>query len=118
MDKKLIYTDYCSKDLENKINNNLNLNILLMYSHSTWNINDVLRILTNQEIVLIVINTINEMTLMEMALANFLCKPILLTAKDSKEYPLVEKTVNYIDTQASLKNQNSSFIEWYKYYRS
>jgi hypothetical protein len=118
MDQKLIYTDICNSKIEEKVKKELGIDILLMYSIKDWGINEAIRLLTIPEIDLVVINTINEMTLMEIAISALLCKPILVTAKDAKEYDLIEKTVDYIDYQCDMRTIDSTIVQWYKIYRS
>lgn len=111
----MIYTDNCDKDLELRIKNELGLQVLKRIEESTWNLNDSLLILTEPHIKLAVINSIDEISIMEISLLNFLCRPILITAKAIKEYPVLSRTVNHIDENCNLRDPKSNFITWYKY---
>jgi hypothetical protein len=111
----MIYTDNCDKELEERIYSELNLKVLKRIEEDTWNINDALLIVTEPHIKLAVINNIDEVSIMEISLLSFLCRPILVTAKAIKEYPVLSRTVNHIDENCNLKDSKSNFITWYKY---
>ncbi|MCK9429004.1 MAG: hypothetical protein M0R17_03200 [Candidatus Omnitrophica bacterium] len=110
----LIYTDSCCDVIKAKIKDRLHLDILLGLDLSTWTLNDSLNIIMIPNIKLAVINSINEVTVIEMGLLNFMCKPILVTSKNIKNYPTLEKRIiNYVDYQSDLRINDSQFIEWY-----
>ena len=111
----MIYTDDCSYQIENRIKNELNLVVVKRLDEKSWNVNDSMRIITDPRLSLAVINVIDEISLMEIGLLNFLCKPILITSKSIMEYPAVLNTVNWTDPNCNLKDTESNFIAWYKY---
>ena len=114
MEQNLIYSDSCNSLLQEQIKKELGYDILLMYSNENWNINDSMTLITCPDIKLAVINVINEITIMEIALLHFLCKPILVTHNAIKEYPVLGRTVNYIDTMCNLRSKDSVFIQWFR----
>lgn len=114
MNSNLVYTDSCSEYIAEEIRNKLGLEIVLRFKSDDWSINDAMSIITLPSLRLAVINTMDEMSVMEIALLNFMCKPILVTAPSVRYYPMVEKSVDFIDRNANLNTNNSNFISWYK----
>ena len=111
----MIYTDDCSNIVQKKIKSELNLDVLKRLDSDQWNINDAIRIITEPSISLVVINNLDEISLMEISLLAFLCKPILISSKSITEYPAVIKTVNWIDNSCDITKEYNNFISWYKY---
>lgn len=112
--KKVIYTDQCCDHMIYKIKKELNLDILLRMSDKDWTLSDAMSIITTPEINLTIINRIDEISVIEMGLLHFLCKPILVTVP-LRAYPTLEtKIVDYIDSTCNLTDKNSNFITWYR----
>ena len=112
--KNIIYTDYCCDNLKKEINKKLNLDVVLRMDYSSWTLSDTMSIITIPNIKLAVINKIDEISVIEMGLLNFLCKPILITAP-IKGYPILEsKIVDFIEPTCKLDKEDSNFITWYK----
>jgi hypothetical protein len=110
----LIYTDSCCNEIRTKIKQQLNFDIVLGFDINTWTLNDSLNIIMNPNIKLAVINCINEITVIEMSLLTFMCKPILITSNKISDYPIIKtKIASYINTSCDLRKDNSQFIEWY-----
>lgn len=116
--EKVIYTDLCNDLLEDNIQKELGLKILLRLKEEDWNINDAMLLLTHPSMELAVINIIDEVSIMELSLLTFLCKPILVTASAIDEYPIISRTADHIDTNCNLADPACSFISWYKYWRN
>lgn len=116
--EQVIYTDLCSPSMETQIFNELNLKVLLRLKEEDWNINDAMLLLTHPGMVLAVINIIDEISIMELSLLSFLCKPTLVTATAINEYPIISRTVDNVDTNCNLADPCCSFISWYKYWRN
>ena len=115
MTNNLIYTDICNPGLEDCIRTELGLYVVRQISEDQWNIQDSSRILTDPSIAMCVISRISEISLMEIGLLLFLCKPILIADPRIYEYEILSKQVDYIDSACNLKEQTSNFISWYKY---
>jgi hypothetical protein len=79
-----------------------------------WSLCETMRILTLPGLTLAVINKLDEVSIMEIALLNFLCKPILVTNKAIAEFEVVSRTVDYIDTDCNFMSENNNFISWYR----
>ena len=116
MDPPLIYTDYCSEDTASKIERELGRLILLRMNEKVWNVSDATRVITDPRLELAVINRLDEISMMEIALLNFMCKPILITARAIVEYPVIERTVDHIDPNCNLRDPANTFIPWFRYW--
>lgn len=114
MTRNIVYTDSCSKELVELIKTKLNLDVVLRLEKNAWSVNDTMRIVTLPSLKLAVINTIDEISVMEVGLLTFMCKPILITASSIGAYPVLEQSVDYIDKSANLISKNSNFISWYR----
>jgi hypothetical protein len=117
----MIYTDSCLKVVEDKIYANLRLKVIrrmdgsvISGANTEWSVNEAMKILTIPRIKLAVINRIDEISIMEIALLNFMCKPILVTNKAIREYEILSKTVDHIDLDCSLLTEQNNFISWYR----
>lgn len=110
----MIYTDYCSEDMERRILTELKKEVILRMPDNTWNICDAMRLITEPRMELAVINRLDEIAIMEISLLSFMCKPILVTAKAIREYPIIESTVDYVDSFANLRDPANIFIPWFK----
>lgn len=111
----MIYTDKCSKENINIIKSQLNTDILLRLDIDKWNINEAISIVTLPKIELAIFNSIDELTVIEMGLLAFMCKPILITCKSINNFKqLKNKIVNYIDFSCNLTLPNNNFINWYR----
>lgn len=111
----MIYTDSCYPLCEKNIITELKVIFYKRFVPEQWSINQILSIFPDPRLKIIVINNINEAAIMEIAIANFLCKKILVTTEAIKSYPLLTKTVDYIDYNCNLNNPNNNFISWFKY---
>lgn len=115
MEPNFIYTDTCPKKMREDIKEELGIEVVERLPNNTWSINDALSIITLPSLELAVINRIDEISVMEMALLHFMCKPILITAKSIVSYPmLIDKIITYQDVSCNLLEKNNSFINWYK----
>jgi hypothetical protein len=117
MDEQLIYTDVCSDELEAKIAEETGTIVIRRIPEDKWNVVDTMGVITTPAIELAVINRLDSISLMEISLLHFLCKPILVTSETINQYPAVANTVDYIDGQCSLVHDYSSFISWYKLWK-
>lgn len=111
----MIYTDDCSDAMMKTIKEKTGQDIVKRLDDKTWNVNDALIIIADPSLKLAIINSIDEISLMEIGLLSLLCKPILVTDKSVREYKAVMNTVNWIDTNCNIKDQQNNFIMWYKY---
>ena len=111
----MIYTDDCSDAMIKAIKEKTGQDIVKRLDDKTWNVNDALIIIADPSLKLAIINSIDEISLMEIGLLSLLCKPILVTDKSVREYKAVMNTVNWIDTNCNIKDQQNNFIMWYKY---
>lgn len=110
----MIYTDKCSKENIAIIKKDLGIDVLLQINTSSWNFNEAISILTLPAIELAVINTINEINIIECSILSFMCKPILITTPSINNYKIFrEKIINYINFSCQLTTKNS-FVEWYR----
>jgi len=117
MDNQFIYTDICCDELITKIKNDLNLDVVKSISRDSWSLNDAMSIITNPNLILAVINKIDEVTVLEMSMLHFMCKPILVTDRTILNYPIIHnKIINYVDSSFNLKSYDNSFIEWFNKY--
>lgn len=105
----------CSELNKKKIKAELGLDIIQGIDPKIWTLNDSLSVIMLPSIKLAVINVINEITVMEMGLLYFMCKPILITAPTIKDYPvLATKIASYSRVDCDLRFEQTSFIDWYK----
>jgi hypothetical protein len=112
----LIYTDSCNNSNKTKIKTELGMDVISGIDPKLWNLSDALSIIMTPSIELAVFNVISEITVIEMALLNFMGKPILVTARRvDLDYPiLATKIIDYINFLCDLRNEDSIFINWYK----
>jgi len=114
--ERFIYVDDCNPIVEAKILSDLGFQVVRRLPEKTWNVNDVMTIITDPGLILAVVNQIDEASLMEISLLHFMCKPILVTHRAIKEYPLVERTVDFIDYTSNLKDPASNFTTWFNWW--
>jgi hypothetical protein len=117
----MIYTDSCLQLVSDKIHSELNETIVRRINstsiggeNSKWSINEAMALITIPQITLAVINKLDEMSIMEIALLSFMCKPILVTDKAIKEFSIVSETVDFIDDSCNLMTEPNNFISWYR----
>jgi len=115
---RIIYTDDCNPFIEKQIYSELGLPIVRRLSDKNWNVNDAMAIITDPNLILAVVNQIDEASLMEIALLHFMCKPILVTHKAIEEYPLVERSIDFIDYTSNLKDPASTFTTWFNWWEN
>lgn len=114
MENSFIYTDICCPEIAEEVKKELGLDLIQRYKNSDWTVANTMFFISSPKLVLAVFNAIDETTVMEVSLLEFMCKPILVTASSIKSYPMVEKTITYIDKDADLRNPKCNFISWYK----
>jgi len=107
-----IYTDYCNKTELKKIKDNLNINVIIR-DEDKWDINYVISHIMDTHMDVIIIHDINEMSIVEIGLAAFMNKHILVTCKSVKEYRKLPNLINDIQPGCDLRKENNSFINWY-----
>jgi hypothetical protein len=111
----IIYTDRCCDESVKLIEQSLNLNVIQRIEQDKWTVNDALSIITLPNLKLAVINVIDELSVMEMALLHFMCKPILVTSDTIKNYPMIkEKVIDYVDLDSDLRKPDNQFINWFR----
>ena len=111
----IIYTDACCESVKSKIKSQLGLEVTLGIDPKNWTLSDALSVIMLPSIRMAVINSINEITVIEMGLLHFMCKPILVTAPTIKDYPVLEKKIiDYVSLTSDLRCESSTFIDWYK----
>lgn len=119
MRRQLIYVDIniCKTQSATNIESELGRSLVYRLPEKTWNVNDALATITDPRIELAVINYIDEIAIMEVALLHFLCKPILVTAKGIEEYEILKRTVDHIEIGANLRYSTNTFIKWFKLWK-
>lgn len=117
IEQTVIYTDVCDSETERRILEELKRDVVYRLPDKNWNVNDTLGVIADPRIELAVINNIDEISIMEIALLHMLCKPILLTARASTEYKILGRTVDHIDVGANLRHSSNNFIKWYKLWK-
>lgn len=117
MDEVLIYTDMCSESMEKKIAEETGAIVIRRIKEKDWSVNDTMSVITIPQVELAVINRLDSVSLMEISLLNFMCKPILVTTETVKQYPLVYNSVDHVDGQCSLVREPNSFLSWYKIWK-
>lgn len=116
IERAFIYTDSCCSEIEQKVLKELNLRVVKTFGQETWSVNEAMIIITDPQLRLTVINQLDYLTVMEIALLNFMCKKILVTTKTINEYPVILRSVDFVDTYCDLTSEDSQFITWYKTY--
>jgi hypothetical protein len=111
-----IYTDSCSEQsLQEIVSSTLpGVAGIKVRSNDDWNISYIASIITDPALRLVVINNLDERSMVEIGVASFLCKDILLTAEAYKEYDIVSDLVTHIDERCNL-NRPNNFITWYNH---
>ena len=110
----IIYTDYCcDKSVEDM--KKVGYDLVKRLDIKDWSISDALSIITLPNLKLAVINIIDEVSVMEISLLHFMCKPILITSQTIKNYPIIkDKVIDYIDYDCDLRNPFNNFINWFQ----
>lgn len=111
---QLVYVDNCPNSIKDSLKE-LGVDVAYRLPEDKWNVNDAMGVITIPDIQLAIINTINEIAVMEMALLHFMCKPILITTSTIENYPAIKRTVvDYIEPTCNLMDRNNNFLSWYK----
>jgi hypothetical protein len=112
---KLIYADVCNEKTEENIKRELGLIVVRQQPEITWNMQEASKTLTDPAIVLAVFSRLSEVSIIESGLLMFLCKPLLIADSRAREYDLISKQADYVDSTCNLRQEANSFITWYKY---
>lgn len=117
----MIYTDSCLNSVAEKIRIELNETVVQRIGSSPfdkelskWSINEAMALITLPQVSLAVINKLDEISIMEIALLSFMCKPVLVTDKAIQEFSAVGETIDYVGTDCSLLTEQNNFISWYR----
>lgn len=117
IDQTIIYTDVCDSDTEKRIIKELHRDVVYRLPDEKWNVNDALGVIADPRLELAVVNIIDEISIMEIALLHMLCKPILLTARAAYEYKILSRTADHLEIGANLRHPSNNFIKWYKLWK-
>jgi len=110
----IIYTDRCCKESIDNINTFLKKQLVTRLDIDSWSISDAMSIITLPSLELAVINIIDEVSVIEIGLLHFMCKPILVTSDTIKNYPIIKnKVIDFIDYASDLRKIDNTFIDWY-----
>jgi hypothetical protein len=101
--------------VEDKIQSELHLSVVKRVPDLNWNIQIAAQTLTDPRIVLAVFNNLDEISLLEIGLLLFLCRPILITDRCIEEYKILMQQVNFVETSCNLKEPSNVFVSWYTY---
>lgn len=112
--QKVIYTDDCNPIVEDRIQSELHIDVIKRDSNE-WNMQNSIHTITDPYITLAVFNTLDEISLLEIGVLLFLCKPILIADKAIEEYEILSKQVDYVDVTCNLKDPQSTFPSWLNY---
>lgn len=113
-----IYVDTCHEEMERKIFYELGIPLVRRMKESQWSVNEMMSIATDPRLKLAVLNKIDDIAIMEVALLHFMCKPTLITHQAIEAYPALERAVDYIDYASNLKDASSQFIKWYSWWEN
>jgi len=108
-----IYTDKANQEIINQIKEELVSVDFIIRNETEWNIRYITNIIMNPNVKILVIHSINDMSIAEIALASFMCKTILCATNSIKEYEKILEMVTDIQTGCNLNINNNSFIHWY-----
>ena len=114
MIQNIIYVDKCDPILKDQIQKQLSLEVTVRDT-DLWGDTYLIKTITDPSLKLIVLNTIDELAIVEIALAMFMCKQILVTSNVIEQYDKIKDMINYIDLSCSLLKPTSSFLTWYTY---
>jgi hypothetical protein len=114
MIQNIIYVDKCDPILKDQIQKQLSIEVAVR-DMDLWGDTYLIRTITDPGLKLIVLNTIDELAIVEIALAMFMCKQILVTSNVIEQYDRIKDMINYIDLSCSLLKPTSSFLTWYTY---
>jgi len=114
-----IYVDGISDEMIQEIKTTLGLTV--NKRPDEWNVNELMKYITDPNLKLIVINKIDSQSIAEITLAHLFCKEVLVTCSNITEYPHIYDMVSEVQPQCNLEIDNNSFINWfinwYKYTR-
>ena len=111
---KYIYIDSGDINIIKELEQSIPPIKFIVRDKDNWNMENIIRIVTNPNLHLIVINHIDEYSIMEIALAGFMCKQILITTNAINDYDILKDIVSYIEPSCNLNVSNNSFKNWYK----
>jgi len=108
-----VYTDKANKEIIDQIKEELVSVDFIVRDETEWDIRYITGIIMNPNVKVLVIHSINDMSIAEIALASFMCKTILCVTNSIKEYEKILEMVTDIQTGCNLTINNNSFIHWY-----
>jgi len=108
-----IYTDKADREILKTIKNELTSIDFIIRNETDWNIRYITGVIMDPNVKIIVIHSINDMSIAEITLACFMCKTILCTTNSIKEYDKISEMVTDIQTGCNLTINNNSFTNWY-----
>lgn len=108
-----IYTDTADRSIISAIKDCIPSIDFIIRNDEDWNIRYITGIIMDPNVKVLVIHNINEISVAEIALASFMCKTILCTTENIREYPKICNLVTEIQTGCNLNINNNSFIHWY-----
>jgi len=108
-----VYTDKANQEIIDQIKEELVSVDFIVRDETEWDIRYITGIIMNPNVKVLVIHSINDMSIAEIALASFMCKTILCVTNSIKEYEKILEMVTDIQTGCNLTINNNSFIHWY-----
>lgn len=108
-----IYTDRADAEIIKKIKEELKSVDFIIRKEDDWNIRYITGVIMDPNVKVLVIHSINDMSIAEIALASFMCKTILCVTNSIREYEKLAEMVTDIQTGCNLTINNNSFIHWY-----
>jgi hypothetical protein len=109
---KYIYTDSCLDKYRAMIKDKFGIEVIPR--NAAWNLNSFMTLANS--IGLVVVNHINDISIVELTVANIFCIPSLVTSVSINSYPVLKDIADTCDTSLSLISPESAFIEWFGYF--
>jgi len=108
-----VYTDKADPEIIKKIKEELPSVDFIIRDEKKWDIRYITNVIMNPNVKILVIHSINDMSISEIALASFMCKTILCVTNSIKEYEKLLEMITDIQTGCNLSINNNSFVHWY-----
>lgn len=107
-----VYTDYCLPSLIKQYDE-LGMSITVR-DEDAWNINYVMRHITDQYLDVVLINNLSPQSIVEIGIASLFCKKIVVTC-NMDHVPKLKEMIDEFQPGCSLYQENTSFLTWFQY---
>ncbi len=110
----IVYTDYCTTSNKVILEKDLDISIIVR-DINKWDIPYIASIVCDPALKIVVINRIEDISILEIGIALLMCKDVLVASNGVHGYKHIYDTVTYMDANCRLDKDTCAFKDWYKY---